>query len=228
MNPNIPPSPILRSELLLVCETFTSLQGESTHAGRVCFFIRLAGCNLRCSYCDTMYAHSFSDGMDRSVDDILAAALASGTNLIEITGGEPLCSADTPALCSELIKSGFEVLLETNGSLPVDAVPEDVCKIVDCKLPSSGMSGYNLWTNFSLLNKKDEVKFVVGDRADFDYACGVIRKYGLISVTPNLIFSPVFGMVQFSDLADWVIGSGLPVRMQVQMHKIIWGDKRGV
>lgn len=211
-----------------VCETFASLQGESTHAGRKCFFIRLSGCNLNCSYCDTLYGRSFDAGEERSLDSLVREALDSGLKLVEITGGEPLCSQETPALCQALLDKGFEVLIETNGSLSLAPLPSQVRKIVDCKLPGSGMHRHNLYSNYSLLQKHDEVKFVISDRNDFDFACGIIEKYDLVSFTPNLIASPVWGKVTFEELSSWVIGSPLPLRMQLQMHKIIWGDRRGV
>lgn len=211
-----------------VCETFASLQGESTHAGRKCFFIRLSGCNLNCSYCDTLYGRSAGAGVERSVDDLLQEALASKLKLVEITGGEPLCNPAAPRLCQVLLDHGFEVLLETNGSLPIADVPREVRKILDCKLPGSGMHLYNLYANYCLLQKHDEVKFVISDRNDFDFACRIIEKFDLPSYTANLIASPVWGRVTFEELSSWVIETHLPLRMQLQMHKIIWGDRRGV
>ena len=211
-----------------VCETFASLQGESTHAGRKCFFIRLAGCNLDCSYCDTGYARSFETGSERSVDLLVQEVLASGLSLAEITGGEPLCTPETPLLCQALIDAGIEVLLETNGSKSIKEVPAPVRKILDCKLPDSGMSGFNCYENYPLLQKHDEVKFVISSRADFDFACEVIIKNALWERTPHLIASPVWGRVSFEELSSWVMESPLPWRMQLQMHKIIWGDRRGV
>ena len=211
-----------------VCETFASLQGESTHAGRKCFFIRLMGCNLNCSYCDTGYARSFEGGEERSVDSLVEEVIASGLTLAEITGGEPLCASETPLLCRKLLDAGIEVLIETNGSLPIDSLPGEVRKIVDCKLPDSGMSSFICYDNFKLLQKHDEVKFVISDRRDFDFACDVIEKYDLPRYTPHLIASPVWGRVKFDELSSWVIDSSVPLRMQLQMHKIIWGDRRGV
>ena len=229
-NQLLPDAPISRSKFpkVRVCETFASLQGESTHAGRKCFFIRLAGCNLDCSYCDTRYARSFEAGAERSVESLVDEVLASGLKLAEITGGEPLCSSETPRLCQALIDNGIEVLLETNGSLKLDTVPAAVRKIIDCKLPDSGMSDCNLYENYSLLQKHDEVKFVISSRADFDFACHIIVKYALFERTPHLIASPVWGRVSFEELSSYVMESPLPWRMQLQMHKIIWGDRRGV
>ena len=213
---------------MLVCETFTSIQGESSHAGKKCFFIRLSGCNLDCSYCDTAYARSPGSGTGRTVAELLEEAKRAAVPLVEITGGEPLCSPETPALCRALLDAGFEVLLETNGSLPLDTIPAEVRKIVDCKLPGSGMSDRNRAANYALLTSHDEVKFVISDRRDFDYACAVIEKYRLTERMPCLIASPVWGRVDFAELAAWVMASPLPWRMQLQMHKIIWGDRRGV
>jgi len=212
--------------MLPVIETFSSIQGESTHAGRRCFFIRLAGCNLRCSYCDTGYA--WEGGKPYTVAELAALAADSGTGLVEVTGGEPLIHPETPALLQALLDSGLEVLLETNGAVSIAAVPEQVRKILDCKLPDSGMAERNIFDNYALLSPHDEVKFVVSSRKDFEYALKVIERYGLPSKTANLIFSPVWGKVSFEELADWVISCRLPVRMQLQLHKLIWGDRKGV
>ena len=209
-------------------ETFLSLQGESTHAGRRCVFLRLAGCNLSCNYCDTMYAHNPASGEEKSVDEQVAAAASFPCRLVEITGGEPLLTPETPELCRRLLARGFEVLLETNGSLPIAPLPAEVRKILDCKLPGSGMSDRNLYDNYALLQPHDEVKFVVSGRDDFDFALDVIRRYDLPGKTANLLFSPVWGRVEFADLARWVIDAGTPGRMQLQLHKLIWGDKPGV
>lgn len=212
--------------MLQINETFKSVQGESTHAGKVCFFIRLTGCNLRCSYCDTSYA--WTEGTARSVEDIVSEVVASGCDTVEITGGEPLMQPETPVLAEKLLESGKTVLIETNGSLDFSVLPDRCCRIVDCKLPGSGMVDKNCWNAYQYLTERDEVKFVVSDRNDFDFALEVIRKYELFSKTGNLLFSPVWGKVKFDELAQWVVECGLPVRMQIQMHKIIWGDKRGV
>jgi len=212
--------------MLPVVETFASIQGESTHAGRKCFFIRLAGCNLRCNYCDTVYA--WEGGELRSVDLLVKEVEKSGVALVEVTGGEPLIHPETPALLQALLDAGKEVLLETNGSVSIAGVPPAVRKIVDCKTPGSGMSESNCFDNYPLLQKHDEVKFVISGRDDFDWAVGIIRKYELGKKTENLIFSPVWGRVAFEELAQWVVDCQLPVRMQLQMHKLIWGDRKGV
>ena len=212
--------------MLSVCETFASIQGESTHAGRPCFFIRLAGCSCSCSYCDTQYAKA--PGKPYRIDELLTLARDSGLRLVEVTGGEPMEQKETPQLCRRLLDDGFEVLLETNGTLPLDAVPAGVHRIVDCKLPSSGMAERNCMHNYALLTPDDEVKFVVGSREDFDHAVEVIEAHRLTEKGCELLVSPVWGKIEFSELADWVLKSGLPLRMQIQMHKIIWGDRRGV
>ena len=212
--------------MLPVIETFLSLQGESTHAGRRCFFIRLAQCNLQCAYCDTAYARE--GGKSHSVEELTAMALASGTNLVEVTGGEPLIHPETPALLQALLDAGLEVLLETNGSVSIAQVPEKVRKILDCKTPDSGMSEKNCFENYSLLKPHDEVKFVVSSYADFLWSLDIIDRFALTAKTPHLIFSPVWGKVDFEELANWVITCGRPVRMQLQMHKLIWGDRKGV
>ena len=209
-------------------ESFTSLQGESTHAGRVCHFLRLAGCNLDCNYCDTRYGRSFEAGRPVTVGELVKLALDSGVKLVEITGGEPLATPETPELCRRLLEAGFEVLLETNGSFSIADVPREVRKILDCKLPGSGMFAANDFGNYGLLAPHDEIKFVISDRADFDSMLDVIRKYGLERKCRNLLASPVWGRVEFASLAAWIVDARAPVRMQLQMHKQIWGDKPGV
>ena len=212
--------------MLPVIETFVSIQGESTHAGRRCFFIRLAGCNLRCNYCDTPYA--WQGGTLTAVDELTAAAVNSGTEIVEVTGGEPLIHDETVILLRKLLDAGLEVLLETNGSVDISGVPPAVRKILDCKTPGSLMAEKNLFTNYQFLQKHDEIKFVVTSKEDFNWSLQVIEKYKLAEKTANLIFSPVWGAVGFEELAQWVVECGKPVRMQLQMHKLIWGDRKGV
>ena len=214
--------------MLKVCETFTSLQGESTHAGRRCLFIRLAHCNLQCSYCDTLYANINPEYKEYTVDQLVNLVLDSKEKLVEITGGEPLLHEETPILCQKLIDNNIEVLLETNGSISIENVPREVCRILDCKLPDSGMAEKNNFANYKYLTPNDEVKFVISSLNDFNYAVNVINHYELFTKTQKILASPVWGMVEFTDLAQWVIDSKLPIRMQLQMHKIIWGDKKGV
>ena len=214
--------------MLKVCEIFTSIQGESTHAGRRCMFIRLAHCNLQCSYCDTLYANINPEYKEYTVDQLVNLVLDSKEQLVEITGGEPLIHEETPILCQKLIDNNIEVLLETNGSISIENVPKKVCRILDCKLPDSGMAEKNNFTNYKYLTPNDEVKFVISSFNDFNYAVNVIDKYDLFTKTQKILASPVWGRVEFSGLAQWVIDSKLPIRMQLQMHKIIWGDKKGV
>ncbi|MBR7107809.1 MAG: radical SAM protein [Lentisphaeria bacterium] len=212
--------------MLQIIETFTSVQGESTHAGKVCFFIRLAGCNLRCTYCDTAYA--WEGGKEFSVEELVSLAVSSGVAVVEITGGEPLLQKETPLLAQKLLEAGKTVLIETNGSVDFSILPEGCCRIVDCKLPASGMAEHNCYAAYSCLTSRDEVKFVVSDRNDFEFAETVIEKYHLADKTPHLLFSPVWDRVKPETLAQWVISSPHPVRMQIQMHKVIWGDRKGV
>lgn len=212
--------------MLQIIETFKSVQGESTHAGKVCFFIRLSGCNLRCNYCDTEYA--WEGGTLRSVESIAAEVEAAGCRTVEITGGEPLMQKETPLLAEKLLALGKEVLIETNGSLDFSILPQGCCRIVDCKLPGSGMAEKNCYQAYQHLTQRDEVKFVVSDRNDFDFAVDVIKKYRLNEKTPNLLFSPVWGRIAPETLAELVVNCPVPARMQIQMHKVIWGDKKGV
>ena len=212
--------------MLRVVETFVSIQGESTQAGRKCFFIRLEGCDLACRYCDTRYAAS--GGREMSIGELTLLAERSGVPLVEITGGEPLLQEETPALCRSLLADGFEVMLETNGARPIGDVPVQVRRIVDCKLPDSGMSDRMLPGNYAELTPRDEVKFVVSSRRDFESAEAVCVKYDLASKTPHLLISPAWGKVDLGDLAGWVVASNQPFRLQLQMQKVIWGDRRGV
>ncbi|MDD5598493.1 MAG: radical SAM protein [Victivallaceae bacterium] len=214
---------------LLVNETFLSIQGESSHAGRLCFFIRLAGCNLDCAYCDTEYAGSAEDGVAMTVDHLVSQAKLSRVRLVEITGGEPLGQANTPVLCQALLAEGMEVMVETNGSLPLSLLPPAVRKIVDCKTPSSGMVEYNLYDNFHILSDRDEVKFVILDYRDYEFALTVIEKYKLRNKTPNILLSPVWGELDPARLVAWMRADLPPARLNLQLHKIIWGPgKRGV
>ena len=210
----------------IVAELFSSIQGESSYAGRPCFFIRLAGCNLSCSYCDTEYAQNSNSGTKYSLTELLDKAEKSGISLMEITGGEPLLHSGVKILCQQLLESGFEVLLETNGSLPIAQIPEKVVKIIDCKCPSSGESENMNFTNFAILSKTDEIKFVITDKKDYEYAKNIIKKFNLNSKVENMLFSPVFCSVSHkklsANLAEWILTDKLDVRMQLQMHKYIW------
>lgn len=216
--------------LLPVVETFKSIQGESTHAGRLCFFIRLAGCNLQCSYCDTAYAQSTDRGTLQSVEQLTAAAQASKSDLVEITGGEPAMHPATVLLAEKLIASGLEVLMETNGSLLLDKFPRELKRIIDVKLPSSNMHKFNEPANYQLLHDGDELKFVTGSRADFDYAMEWIDRWELDKKNVPLIFSTVFGKITPEELTNWLLEKNRKnTRMQLQMHKFIWDpNARGV
>lgn len=215
---------------LPVSEQFLSIQGESSYAGKICWFIRLTGCNLRCSYCDTAYAvEPDAEHEDYTIDELVRRTIASGTNIVEITGGEPLTHPLMPALAQKLVDAGLVVLVETNGSLDISVLPEGVVRIMDIKTPSSGMSEMNRFENIEHLNALDEVKFVVGDEVDFRYACHIVETYELNHITPELRISPVTNKVSASQIAEWILESGLPFSLNLQLHKIIWPDTdRGV
>ena len=208
---------------LEVCEIFYSIQGESSHAGRPCQFVRLTGCNLRCSYCDTQYA--YEGGQRMEVDDIVEIIAAHPCRLVEITGGEPLMQEETPALITAFLEKGFEVLLETNGTYSIKAVDPRCVRIMDIKCPSGGEADKTFFANTDMLTAKDEIKFVIQDRQDYDYALGVLARYeNILNSGCSVLFSPVSGVLPLPVLAEWVLAANFPVRMQVQMHKIIWGE----
>jgi 7-carboxy-7-deazaguanine synthase len=211
---------------LEVSETFASLMGESTRAGMPAYFIRLTGCNLRCRFCDTAYA--YEGGSEMTVAALVARVRAQPHRLVLVTGGEPLLQAETPVLLTELLEAGLTTCLETNGSRPIGGLDARVHRILDVKGPGSGMAEHNDWGNLDLLTPGDEVKFVVGDRSDFTWALEVIERHGLAERLPVLI-SPVFGQVSLQEAAAWILASGLPVRLNLQLHKYIWGPEvRGV
>lgn len=213
--------------MLTVYEIYASIQGESTRVGVPCAFVRLAACDLRCAWCDTPYA--FTGGTKMSVEDVLAAVTPLDCRLVEITGGEPLLQADAPRLMASLLERGHTVLLETGGHVPLDDVPEEVVAIVDVKCPASGEAHRMHWPNLDGLSPHDEVKFVIADRADFDYACGVVRGHDLAARTAAVLFSPVHDVLAPDELARWILASRAPVRLQIQAHKYIWHkDTRGV
>ena len=215
--------------ILRVYETFAGIQGESTRAGLPCFFIRLSGCPLRCAWCDTLKARPFQAGKDRSVSSLVREALDSGIPLAEVTGGEPLAQKETPELCRQLLSAGLQVLMETNGAEDCSVLPEGVIRIVDMKTPSSGESGKMFPGNFRTLRSCDEVKFVICDRRDYDFARAAITGYDLARQTPNILFSPAFGTMDMPKLCEWILHDRLPVRINLQFHKIIWGaDAEGV
>ncbi len=203
-------------------EIYYSVQGESTHAGRPCIFIRLTYCNLRCTYCDTEYA--FYEGKDMQITHIMNEIQQWDCNLVEVTGGEPLFQEECIILLNELVKSNYEVMLETGGSLPISDVPKKVIKIVDFKCPSSAMEKKNLWSILDDLQSHDEIKFVIGNREDFDWAKDRISEYSLDKLC-TLLFSPTFGKIDPQQIVDWILADNLPVRMQMQMHKVIWNPE---
>lgn len=210
-----------------VNEIFYSLQGESSYSGRPCAFVRLTGCNLRCTYCDTQYA--FYEGVEMSVEEILRKIAAYPTRLVLVTGGEPMLQEPVHELFEKLIGDGYAVMLETGGQISLAGVDSRVHKIVDFKCPSSGMERHNDYGNIGCLTQNDEVKFVVGDRRDFDWACDLIRQHDLPLLAGAVVFSPVHGKLRYAELADWVLHCGLNVRLQLQLHKIIWPEAhRGV
>ena len=212
-----------------IVEMFTSIQGESSYAGRPCFFIRTAGCNLNCSYCDTEYAKSADAGKFFSIENLIEEAKTANAAIVEITGGEPLLQEGIEDLCRGLIDTGFTVLVETNGSVRISQLPEGVIRIVDCKTPSSGEAGRMDFANFADLKLYDEVKFVISDRSDYLYARDIIEKYRLNDKVENILFSPV-ASENFSaaELSEWILEDHLNVRLQLQLHKIIWSpEERG-
>ena len=211
--------------MLRVTEIFHSIQGESTHAGRPCAFVRLAGCNLRCRWCDSEY--TFTGGERMSIDDIVEQVKSYGCKLVEVTGGEPLAQAESLELMKRLCDDGFEVLLETSGSIDIAPVDARVAIILDIKCPGSGEAQKNRWENLGHLKPNDEIKFVIADRADYDWARRVIEERGLERRT--LLFSPVWGEIDLKSLAEWMLADRVPARLQTQLHKHIWGaEARGV
>ena len=213
--------------MLTVNEIFYSIQGESTRAGEPCVFVRLTACDLRCSWCDTPYA--FHEGRKMSVDEVVAEVNRHGCPLVEITGGEPLLQDDVYPLMDRLLADGRRVMLETGGHRAIDRVPAAVAKIVDVKCPGSGEADKNRWANLDALAPDDEVKFVIQDRADYDYAVAVIADRGLARRTNTILLSPVHGVLDPKTLSEWMLADRLPARLQLQLHKYIWSPtKRGV
>jgi 7-carboxy-7-deazaguanine synthase len=213
--------------MLTINEIFHSLQGESTYAGAPCVFVRLTACDLRCTWCDTPYA--FTEGRRRTVEQVVEEVEAFGCALVEVTGGEPLLQEDVYPLMEALLGRGMTVLLETGGQISVERVPEGVVKIVDVKCPGSGESARNHWPNLEVLAPADQVKFVIRDRADYEYARHVVRRHLLAETCAAVLFSPVHDVLAPRELASWILADRLPVRLQVQVHKYIWGaHARGV
>lgn len=202
-----------------VIETFVSLQGESTYAGLPCFFVRLGGCNLRCRYCDTR--HAYAPGQETPLETLRQAYVESGVALAEITGGEPLLQAGTRDLALTLKAAGAHVLVETNGSLNIAAIPEGVVAVMDVKCPGSGETAAMDLGNLERLRPYDEVKFVIGDRVDFEWACDLVRRRGIAGRCRAVLFSPVAEALSPASLGAWLLESRLPVRLQMQLHKTL-------
>ena len=213
--------------LVTINEIFYSVQGESTFAGQPCVFVRLTACDLRCSWCDTPYA--FHEGRKRPIDDVVAEVERYECSLVEVTGGEPLLQEEVYPLMQELLSKGKTVLLETGGHRSTARVPDPVVTILDVKCPGSGEADRMDWDNLARLRPRDEVKFVVKDRVDYDYARDVIRRFGLPGRAAAIHLSPVHGVLDSKTLSEWVLADRLPVRVQLQLHKYIWPpNTRGV
>jgi len=214
------------STTLKINEIYKSIQGESTHTGRPCIFVRLTYCNLRCTYCDTEYA--FYEGKEKKIDTIMDEVKSMNCTLVEVTGGEPLFQPNCIELLNRLVNEGYEVMLETGGSISISDVPKSIIKIVDFKCPTSGMMKKNLWSILDDIQSHDEIKFVIGNREDFDWACKRINEYSLAEKC-TILFSPVFGEIEPKKIIDWIVDENIPVRFQLQSHKYIWpSEKKGV
>jgi 7-carboxy-7-deazaguanine synthase len=213
--------------MLTINEIFHSVQGESTYAGRPCVFVRLTACDLRCSWCDTPYA--FHEGSKRPIEEVLDEVDRFDCSLVEVTGGEPLLQEDVYPLMSHLVERGKKVLLETGGHRSTERVPPQVVTILDVKCPGSGEERHMEWANLDRLRPHDEVKFVIKDRIDYDYARDVVERHDLANRAAAVHFSPVHGVLEPRTLSEWVLADGLPVRVQLQLHKYIWDpNTRGV
>lgn len=213
--------------MLTINEIFYSIQGESTYAGRPCVFVRLTACDLRCSWCDTPYA--FTEGQKQSLDEVLAHVDQFNCPLVEVTGGEPLLQDEVYPLMQSLVDRGRTVLLETGGHRSTERVPPSVVTILDVKCPGSGEAHRNDWANLERLRPHDEVKFVVKDRQDYEYARDVIATYSLAGRAGAIHLSPVHGVLDLRQLSEWVLADRLPARVQIQLHKHIWDPgTRGV
>jgi 7-carboxy-7-deazaguanine synthase len=216
-----------RVDILRINEIFYSIQGEGSRSGEPCVFIRLTGCGLRCTYCDTEYA--FYEGKDRTIEDVLHEVRSFGCNLIELTGGEPLEQSAVYPLMNRLCDEGYQVMIETGGHIDIGKVDPRVKRIVDLKTPSSGMEKRNYYQNVHHLKRSDEVKFVIGSREDYLWSKDKIELFGLSEKVETILLSPVTDVLSPETLAGWILEDKLPVRFQVQLHKIIWPDiERGV
>lgn len=213
--------------MLTINEIFHSIQGESRRAGEPCVFVRLTACDLRCSWCDTPYA--FHEGSKRTLEAVVAEVEQYGCPLVEITGGEPLLQDEVYPLMERLLESGHTVMLETGGHRSIARVPRAVLKIVDVKCPGSGEHARNCWENLDLVAPHDELKFVLKDRGDYDYAVDVVRRHAVLGRVGAVHFSPVHGVLDARVLSEWVLADRMPVRVQLQLHKFIWSpETRGV
>ena len=213
--------------MLTVNEIFHSIQGESTHAGRPCVFVRLTACDLRCSWCDTPYA--FTEGRKMSVEDVVSRVREYNCDVVEITGGEPLLQKDVYPLMERLLDGGRVVMVETGGHLSVDQVPAGVVRVIDVKCPASGEAEKVHWPNLERLRASDEIKFVIKDRGDYEYAREIVARHDLVPRSRAVLFSPVHGVLDAKQLAEWILADGLSVRLQLQAHKYIWdAQTRGV
>lgn len=210
---------------LRITEIFYSLQGEARTCGMPTVFIRLTGCPLRCHYCDTSYA--FSGGTVRSLEDILSEVASFGVSHVCVTGGEPLAQPECLALLRHLADAGYQVSLETSGALDVSAVDARISRVLDLKTPDSGEVARNRYENLRHLTLQDQIKFVICSRADYDWAVNCLRHYHLPELVGELLFSPAHGLIDPSQLADWIVADRLPVRFQLQLHKLLWQDARG-
>ncbi len=210
---------------LRITEIFLSLQGEANTVGRPTVFVRLTGCPLRCQYCDSAYA--FSGGTMMRLDEIVDQVKGYKITHVTVTGGEPLAQPNAIELMERLVRDGFSVSIETSGALSVEHVPAAVVKVLDLKTPDSNESHRNLWSNLAFLNPQDQIKFVLCSRADYDWARMRCDEYGLFGKVGDVLFSPSHHELAARDLADWIVADRLPVRMQMQMHKLLWGDVPG-
>jgi 7-carboxy-7-deazaguanine synthase len=209
---------------MLITEIFKSIQGESSYAGLPCSFIRTTGCNLRCTWCDTAYA--FHGGKELSIHQVIEQIQPHKCDLVEITGGEPLLQPEVPELSERLLQNKYTILLETSGALDIGIVPSEVIKIMDIKCPDSGMMNEMNWENLNKLTSKDEIKFVINSRTDYDWSVKMLYDYQLYS--RNLVlFSPVYQKMAPQQLAEWILEDSLPVRFQIQLHKVLWGETPG-